>query len=275
MEIPQRRWLTLASIDPGTVNLAYFVGRVLLAKVLDLALRYKRLPRKLQKLTCYGAEVRELVRELMLAVRTLALDVVDLRKQRLAAGLGNEDVRDEVPASVKQGKAANVVTVELRRKLFRVLDDRAALWKKADVVIIEKQFFSAYVPNKGYARGPGRSAQVNINAVMIGECLASWFLVHFPHKMVVIFGSALKTQLLGAPRGLTKPQRKKWSTERAAAVFKERRDAVALAQMDVKKREKARRRDSLLPAKPKADDMADSFIQCCAFAFRNLVAGKE
>ena len=59
------------------------------------------------------------------------------------------------------------------------------------------------------------------------------------------------------------------------AVFKERRDAVALAQMDVKKREKARRRGSLLPAKPKADDMADSFIQCCAFVFRNLVAGKE
>ena len=150
-----------------------------------------------------------------------------------------------------------MLDIQTRKNLFTHLETGREFWNMCAIFLIEQQYFSTYNP-KG-KKSAGTSA--NVDAIKIAENLAAWLLLNYPDKEVIFFGAQYKTQILGAPDGLTKPQRKKWSIENAKRIFELRKDEEALEMM--KKGKKGGQ---------KQDDVSDALNQCQAWKYRCLIA---
>jgi len=75
-------------------------------------------------------------------------------------------------------------------------------------------------------------------------------------KEIIEFPAYYKTQVLGAPKKLTKPQRKKWATEKAIEIIMERGETKTLEDISGKK---------------KKDDLADVLIQLQSFKYLRFI----
>lgn len=146
-------------------------------------------------------------------------------------------------------------TTDSRKAIISHLDSFEAMFRDVDTVLIEQQYFNTYSFGKKKKGG-----EANVKAIKIAEDVLMWFLIKFPSKKIIVFPSVNKTQLLGAPLKLTKPQRKKWSTDTAMAVFQNRGD---ISTVEFLKREKKVR-------KQKLDDMCDAMMQCQAYKYKIL-----
>ena len=114
---------------------------------------------------------------------------------------------------------------------------------KCSIIVIEQQMSF-------------KSAQ-NTMALKLGQHCYSYFLFRYGDtKEIIEFPAYYKTQILGATKGLTKPQRKKWATEKAVDILMERGDMETLDEIVSKK---------------KKDDLADVLIQLQSFKFLRYV----
>jgi len=118
---------------------------------------------------------------------------------------------------------------------------------KCNIVIIEQQ-----MSFKGCQ---------NTMAIKLAQNCASYFLHRYgTNKEIVEFPAYHKTQVLGAPKkggkAMTKPERKKWATEKAIEIIMDRGELETLEHISGKK---------------KKDDLADVFIQLQSFKFLRYV----
>lgn len=85
-------------------------------------------------------------------------------------------------------------------ELTSVLDSFKDFWDKCTYIIIEEQMSFG---NKH-----------NTMAIKIAQHTQSYFIFnYFKFKSVIMFPAYHKTKVLGALKGITKPQRKKWSVD--------------------------------------------------------------
>lgn len=119
----------------------------------------------------------------------------------------------------------------------RVLDTYISLWNKCNVVLIEQQM--------------SFGNQRNGMAVKLAQHCYSYFVFHYAQfKTIIEFPSYHKTQVMNAPKQMTKPQRKKWAVVKAVEILRDRNDTEHLhALQSVKKK----------------DDMADVILQVQSF----------
>lgn len=97
----------------------------------------------------------------------------------------------------------------------------------------------------------------NTMAIKLAQNCASYFLHRYGmDKEIIEFPAYYKTQILGAPKKMTKPQRKKWATEKAIEIIMERGETETLEQISGKK---------------KKDDLADVLIQLQSFKYLRFV----
>lgn len=114
---------------------------------------------------------------------------------------------------------------------------------KCDIVIIEQQM--------------SFKAAQNTMAIKLAQNCASYFLHRYgTEKEIIEFPAYHKTQVLGAPKKLTKPERKRWATEKALEIIMDRGELETLEQISGKK---------------KKDDLADVLIQLQSFKFLRYV----
>lgn len=140
---------------------------------------------------------------------------------------------------VEEGaKAKSRPPMELRKELIGVLDREKELFSTCDMIAVEHQYV---------VRGGG-----NIVAVKLAEVCITYFLVNFPEKEIKSMAGS-KIVPLGGPKGLKKPQRKKWVCKWADEYLQ------TLDQSDFHER---------YASHPKQDDIADTFAMNCVMAKR-------
>ena len=233
-------YVYIATFDIGTKNHAYYVERTIAEVFFRLEKAYLSLPKAVQgkvKLRDNKA-VAKILNDLYLSGERVSMGVHDIR-------------------SIREKNA--VLDNATRLNLFTHLDSLRSLWDKCTFIVIEQQYFSTFL-SKGGKRNPGASGGANVNAIKVAEATLNWFLMNYPGKEIVSFGSQYKTQMLGAPDKLTKPQRKKWSEQKAREIFEMRGDEEALLQMQTGKRNKQ-----------KQDDVADCVTMMQAYKYRCIL----
>ena len=123
------------------------------------------------------------------------------------------------------------------------LDKCKEFFDKCSIIIIEQQM--------------SFKAAQNTMALKLGQHCFSYFLFRYGEtKEIIEFPAYYKTQILGAPKKLTKPERKKWATEKCVDILMERGDMETLDEIISKK---------------KKDDLADVLIQLQSFKFLRYV----
>jgi hypothetical protein len=245
---------TIASFDIGVKNFAQYVEETDLEKLEILSKKYhEKIPSALKKRvkTILTPDISAILEEMFLIGERKEMGVYDLTRDVPSGMVGEE--------SSNEGGDQNY-DMESRRNIFKHLEKYRVLWDICDMFMIEQQYFNmtTFGP-KGAKKTKGGDA--NVKAIKIAETVASWFLIMYPTKKVIFFGSQYKTQSLGAEDGLTKPQRKKWSVEKAVDILTKRQDEYAL---DFMKRSKK-------ISKQKQDDVCDTLIQCQAYKFREYI----
>lgn len=229
--------MKLASFDVGRVNFAQYIEEADDEMLEELKRRFDNL-NPLNKRHTKGPMndyVNSILEEMYKSSKLISTGVFDLRSD----------------------KSAKSLDIDTRKNLFHHLREYYDIFEECDVVIIEQQFFNTFASNG--RRVPGGGA--NVDAIKMGECLFSWFTINFPFKEVLFFSSTYKTQILGAPFKLTKPQRKNWAIEKAKEIFNLRGDCISLIT-DVKKKN----------SKKVCDDICDACVQCQAFKYKRFVA---
>lgn len=270
--------IRLASFDIGKINFAQYVEDFDSADILALEKKYKCLPTKLQRKT--RGPMNDEVWNILLQ---LVLD-----STRVQTGVYNFTT-DEVDAYGERlwDNAA-------RLNLIKHLRSFTYLWDTCDVIVIEQQFFNAAV--FGGKKKRNKASGANVDAIKIAEATYMWFLNQYPLQTILYFGSQYKTQILGAPLKLDKPQRKKWATEVAEQLYTMREDQdminlYALSEAVKRKRINTEERvasfkedypcktedaqvlsDKVIREKQKLDDTSDVLLQAQAFKFKTMIA---
>lgn len=114
-----------------------------------------------------------------------------------------------------------------------------------DIIIIEQQM--------------SFGKMTNTMALKLGQHCYSYFIYKFrKEKEIIEFPAFYKTQILGAPKKLDKPNRKKWSVDKAISILSERGDVETL--------------DNIIDEN-KRDDLADVFNQLQSFKYLRFIDG--
>jgi hypothetical protein len=123
------------------------------------------------------------------------------------------------------------------------LDKVKDFFDTCDIIVIEQQM--------------SFKAVQNTMAIKLAQNCASYFLHRYGEtKEIVEFPAFHKTQVFGAPKKLSKTQRKKWATEKAISIIMERGEMETLDEITNKK---------------KKDDLADVLVQLQSFKYLRFV----
>jgi hypothetical protein len=205
--------LRVGAIDPGKRNFAFAILCFDLRQATDLVL-----PKKKDRYTSTGepsaAFLAVLDRIWRLPYTVDAIENVQLETKDKGYHVGNETLI----------------------ALTGVLDRYLQLWDACDMILIEKQM------------GFGKAH--NTLGLRIAQHCLSYFLIRYAtFKSIVEYPAYNKTQILGAPKGLSKPQRKKWAIEKAKQILSIK-DASALTKWSTFK---------------KKDDVSDCVCMCFSY----------
>lgn len=266
--------IRVASFDMGYINFAQYVEDFDKEKMRELEFKYKALPSKLQRKVkgVMNPEVADLIEEMILLGSRVSTGVYDF--------------------TTESGQSLDV---PVRRALLDHLNKYKWLWHTCDIFVIEQQYFNTFTP-KGKKKSPSAGgAGANVDAIKIGEIVFTWFLEKYPDAIVMYFGSQHKTQILGAPWKMTKPERKKWSVEKAREMYTLRGDKDMITIFNLADHVKGKRLNTQqkidkclseyecetedakelaikIINKQKLDDVADTFTQLQAFKFKTMIA---
>ena len=272
-ELPHFR---IASFDPGKKNFAQYVEDCSIDDMTRLEDRYKSLPKQLQRRIkgVMNDDISNILNDLYLGGERVHLGVFDFTEE--------EDEPREY-------------SLQARKNLLNHLSSFKKLWDTCDVFIIEQQYFRTFSPGGKFGR-KNKGTEANVDAIKIAETIYMWFLERYPRKIITLFGSQFKTQILGAPWKMTKPQRKKWSEEKAREIYESRSDEDAMELYRLKERVFRKRinteekvqsfldtfesekkdmcylAEKIVRERQKLDDVADTCVQCQAFKFKTMVA---
>ncbi len=203
----------VGAIDPGKRNFAFAILCFDLGGAADLVL-----PKKKDRYTSTGepstAFLAVLDRIWRLPYTVDAIENVQLETKDKGYHVGNETLI----------------------ALTGVLDRYLQLWDACDIILIEKQM------------GFGKAH--NTLGLRIAQHCLSYFLIRYAtFKSIVEYPAYNKTQILGAPKGLSKPQRKKWAVEKAKQILSIK-DASVLSKWSTFK---------------KKDDVSDCVCMCFSY----------
>jgi hypothetical protein len=127
-------------------------------------------------------------------------------------------------------------------ELTNILDSYKEYWDKCSYIIIEEQM--------------SFGTKHNTMAIKIAQHCQSYFIFnYFKFKQIVMFPSYHKTKVLGALKGITKPQRKTWSTKFV-------NELIEHMELDNEIEEYKKEK--------KKDDKADCMLMVYAFLIKNF-----
>lgn len=122
--------------------------------------------------------------------------------------------------------------------ITNLLKQYSHVWSMCDVVLVERQ-----IQFKGV---------INTNALRVAHHCLSFFELLYPSVRVISYQASRKTIALNAPKGLTKPQRKKWSILKAGEIYTARGDTYSLNKRS--------------NVSYKLDDVSDCLLMCLSYS---------
>lgn len=149
-------------------------------------------------------------------------------------------------------KKGRILDPVIYHNMVTELDKYKEIFDKCDVVLIEQQMNFGKVKNN--------------MAIKLAQHCYSYFIMRYPiiklgnilfngSKEIIDYPAYHKTQVLNAPKGMIKSERKKWAVERVQEIF------TSLGKLnyfdDVKKK----------------DDLADTYLQLQSFKYLRYVEG--
>lgn len=229
--------MRVAIFDVGTRNFAMIIEHISNSALKNLIRLYSKLPEKekIKEGRQHSSRLQEFLNNYCKECTTEHIELYD----------------------PNQGES-NGLTVSTRKNLFDFLETHKESLKNCEYIAIEEQFYN---PKMGIVNKP---------ALMLGECCYTWILLNIPDVIPMYTPSKYKTALLACPKesmvedkdGLRtlkkwgKPQRKKWSVEKAKEIYGLRDDQKMLDYMnDIKK----------------GDDVADCLLMSIAFILKQFV----
>lgn len=229
--------MRIAIFDVGTRNFAMIIERVNNKALKDLKRLYAKLPEKekIKEGRQHSDTLQEYLREYSKECSTEHLELYD----------PNQGEKDGL-------------THETRKNLFKFLESHKEKIKMCDKVAIEEQFYN---PKAGVVNKP---------ALLLAESCFTWLMLNVPNCYPVYTPSKYKTALLSCPKesmmedketGLRimkkwdKPQRKKWSVEKAKEIYTLRGDETMLKYISERK----------------GDDVSDCLLMSIAFVLKEYV----
>jgi len=188
----------IASFDIGRKNFAQYVEDVDINKLQELNEEYFNLDKSLRRRTKgpMNPQISKILKECYKSGNRVSIGVYDLSDQ-----------------------SSDRYSLLARDKLLEHLENFRELWNTCDQFIIELQYFATYT-----GKGKKSGSEANVDAIKISEGVFMWFKINYSDKYIDFFPSTNKTQILGAPNSLTKPQRKKWVEEKSRNIFELRND---------------------------------------------------
>lgn len=235
----------LATFDIGKVNYAFYVEEFDEDLMFKLRQIYKKLPKNQQRKVKgkMNPKIQAILKKIYTDGKFILSDVLDIRED----------------------KESKKLDIQTRKNLFDLLESYRKDWEKCDFIRIEQQFFNVADGKKNFGKRNFKqnSGGANIDAIKLGECTMSWFLINFPDKDIEYFGSMYKTQTLGAPDKMTKSQRKKWAIEEGRYIYELRGDDKIIEEFNQKKNAKGK--------KQKQDDLYDCTVMAQAYKYRYYI----
>jgi hypothetical protein len=289
------KMIRLASIDIGYCNFAQYVEEFSINDMRKLEGRFRNLPsfKKNRVKGVISKEVKSILHDLCTSAKRIQIGVYSFAEEE--TDLKNSSAKAEEYGPTKVG-----LNDEIRVKLLKHLNNFIYLWDTCDIFVIEEQFYNS-LQHKSKGRMPSKVG-CNIGAVKVAESVYMWlFNKYFPFKIITYFGSRFKTQILGAPAKLNKPQRKQWSVENAKKIFNDRDDKYMINIFELSEGVKRKQMktedkinqfkeeyslnseecseedilylaDKIIREKQKLDDPADTVNQAQAFKFKTMIA---
>ncbi len=210
----------VGAIDPGKNNFAFAIIRF------DLpALSTMELPKKKDRYTVSG-EATPAFRQCLLRLWASPFEVVELQNIKL----NSEDKGTHV------GNSTLCV-------LTRVLDDYVRLWDMCNIILIEKQMSFGKAHN-------------TLGLRIANHCLSYFIIRYAQFKDIIEYAAYHKTQVLAAPKGMSKPERKKWAIAVAHEILS-LKDEAALRKWSVFK---------------KKDDVSDCICMCFSYVISDILS---
>lgn len=227
----------IASFDIGQKNFAFYVEEFDDHFLGGLSAYFYNLDKKSQKRSApLHANVVKILYNLCKRATCIDLGVFDIRRDKTTC---------------------KYLDIGTRLNMYELLESYRELWDTCDIIIVEKQYYNKF---------GNRGSEGNIKCVKLGECCMSWFLMNYgEEKQIQEFSATFKTQVLGAPKGLTKAQRKKWSIEKGRSILESRGDSDTIDYVDGAK--------NYLGKRQKQDDVYDCLIMAQAFKMKYYVWG--
>lgn len=140
-------------------------------------------------------------------------------------------------AETKKMRGSRCLSADVFLKLTELLDSYKPYLDQCSTIVIEQQM--------------SFGSRINTMAIKIAQHTYSYLLFRYGKtKQIVEFPSYNKTQILGAPPGLEKPQRKKWAIAKADEIWTLRGDMDATSYVGGKK---------------KKDDMSDCLLHVLSY----------
>lgn len=219
-------YITTSFFDIGTKNLAWYVERHSISTLHNITSKYlvKKIDAKRNR--------DDILNELYSAG-----EVVQLKLTSITTDKGTE------------------LNNTVLHTLFDMLEGNREVWNQVDAVVIEQQFSGSIrsKPGGGFCKV---NTGANVVAIKIAQTIYTWFLLKYPDTSVEYYNGAFKTNTLGAPSGINKAQRKKWSTDKAIEILNIKGDNDAIEYM------KSLR---------KKDDVADCITMGNAYVYNRYI----
>jgi hypothetical protein len=234
-EVEDKIWI--GSFDIGKKNFAFCIEEVDINKI-------KRIK---------SIDVNKRYNEDHTVTELMKITLDDLYKTGKLVLHKNNDLTE----GVEEGKYYDY---EYCYNMTKVLDEYLKLWDKCSIIIIEEQMSF---------RG-----KINPMALKLGQHCFSYFAINYgKHKIIKVFPSYHKTNVLGAPKTKTTTkkgtikwktlgdkERKTWSVELVKYILEKRNETESLDIFKKQDRKKGVK-------KVKLDDLADVVVQLQAFKY--------
>lgn len=272
----------IASFDIGKNNFAQYVEDCDYGRLKDARELYDTIDTKDLKIKDGESLQQPLLDSVFRNGKRLDIGVFDFQNKEQ----NNTQRKTRGVTSTKNGRSVNKLDNPTRLNFIKHLYSYKWLWNTCDIFVVEQQYVNLF----------GRQRGINIDALKLGEATVMWFLEHYPQKVVKTFGSQYKTKVLQAPKKMTKPQRKKWATEKALNIFRDREDREAEELWELVNRVRGRRMtteekvqsylidyenypddiklmcEKIVRTKQKLDDISDVVVQLQAYKYKTFVS---
>lgn len=127
-----------------------------------------------------------------------------------------------------ENTTSKYVDATMFANMIRVLDEYKEYWEECDFVLIEHQM------------------NINTMALKMAQNCFTYFVMKYIEqvtsgkKTIIDYAAYHKTKILGAPKKMTKPQRKKWAITTGMGILVERKDEENIQTvLSMKKRDDA------------------------------------